>query len=513
MPSRKKITKANDAATTTATATATTVNASTTTASTTIDPPVIATTDAPTTGPIDPIQMTVVVEEEVQVQVQVQEKQMDSTTTTTTKKKRASGGKRKSNDETTTAITEVTSSSISTSTQTKPKKARASKIIAATGTGTGTGTSSSTSGLQKTNPFSAAFSSSSPSSSNVIMHLKCNTQDLLEYNHRLHSVLSTPLDYDPSIPPEVSSYEEDPSFSTLHSISTIGQQLLDGTAAIFQNRDDPLPATNLLFPTSSSSAVLSSNNKNNNNNNNKNNAPMTATTTVGVNILSRTAATPLHEMEMQSVTTTTTTTNTTVCTPETSLSTLERQVRQLRAQLHKNALEEDRRSNCFFDTCEFDGPCCRIPMYVLDDVIHGYGCFCSPQCAVAYLFKENLDDSTKFERYCLLNQIYGDVFQSKGNICPAPDPHYSLDKFYGNMTIKQYRELFKTNHLLITIQKPMTRVLPEIHEETDETILNTFGISKSSSSLATGMYRVKRQSEKQSGPSKTSIVRETFGLK
>ncbi len=495
MPSRKKITKANDATATT-TATTTTVNASTTTASTTIDPPVIATTDAPT---IDPIQMTVVVEEEVQVQVQVQvqeEKQME----TTTKKKRESRGKRKSNDETTEGTSSI-STSTTTTTPIKPKKARASKIIAAPGTGT----TSSTSGLQKTNPFS-----SSPSSSNVIMHLKCNTQDLLEYNHRLHSVLSTPLDYDPSIPPEVSSYEEDPSFSTLHSISTIGQQLLDGTAAIFQNRDDPLPATNLLFPTSSSSAVLSSNNKNNNNNN-KNNAPMTATTTVGINILSRTAATPLHEMEMQSATTTTT--NTTVCTPETSLSTLERQVRQLRAQLHKNALEEDRRSNCFFDTCEFDGPCCRIPMYVLDDVIHGYGCFCSPQCAVAYLFKENLDDSTKFERYCLLNQIYGDVFQSKGNICPAPDPHYSLDKFYGNMTIKQYRELFKTNHLLITIQKPMTRVLPEIHEETDETILNTFGISKSSSSLATGMYRVKRQSEKQSGPSKTSIVRETFGLK
>jgi hypothetical protein len=136
-----------------------------------------------------------------------------------------------------------------------------------------------------------------------------------------------------------------------------------------------------------------------------------------------------------------------------------------------------------------------------------YGSFCRPECAAAHLLEENIDDSTKFERYHLLNQIYGKIYNYNKNIKPAPNPYYTLDKFYGTLTIQEYRKLLKTEHMLLVIEKPLTRILPELHEETDETILN---ISSSKTSISS--FKVKRQSEKVSGPSKSNIMLSTFGI-
>jgi hypothetical protein len=58
--------------------------------------------------------------------------------------------------------------------------------------------------------------------------------------------------------------------------------------------------------------------------------------------------------------------------------------------------------------------------------------------------------------------------------------------------------------MLLTIEKPMTRTLPELHEECDEMILNV--------GASIGSYKVKRQSEKVSGPTKSNIMLTTFGL-
>jgi hypothetical protein len=187
-------------------------------------------------------------------------------------------------------------------------------------------------------------------------------------------------------------------------------------------------------------------------------------------------------------------------------------LKQLKINLYRNTLQ-DKKSACFWCTYDFDNPPCYIPKYEMDDRIYGYGSFCRPECAVAHLMKENLDDSMKFERYHLLNQIYSKVYDFKKNIKPAPDPHYILDKFFGNLSIQEYRKLLKTEHLLMVIDKPMTRVLPELFEDNDNFILGIYGDSNNASqSNATTMYKVKRQSEKQPGPSKNSIMRDKFGL-
>jgi hypothetical protein len=187
-------------------------------------------------------------------------------------------------------------------------------------------------------------------------------------------------------------------------------------------------------------------------------------------------------------------------------------LKKLKINLYKNNLG-DKKSACFWCTYDYDNHPCYIPKYEMDGTVFGYGSFCRPECAVAYLMKENIDDSTKFERYHLLNQIYSKVYDYKKNIKPAPNPFYLLEKYYGNMTIQEYRKMLKTEHMLLVIDKPLTRILPELHEDNEDMILNIYGGTKSnSSSVNNGVYKVKKQSEKPQGPSKTTIMRDTFGL-
>jgi hypothetical protein len=196
-----------------------------------------------------------------------------------------------------------------------------------------------------------------------------------------------------------------------------------------------------------------------------------------------------------------------------TLKDINSKLKKLRIQFYKNTLN-DKKSACFWCTYEFDNQPCFIPKYEMDGTLCGYGSFCRPECGVAFLMKENIDDSTKFERYQLLNQTYSKVYGYKKNIKPAPNPHYLLEKFYGNFTIQEYRKLLKTEHMLLVIDKPLTRILPELHEDNDEFIMNIYGGVKATQAAQTGgIYKVKRQSEKTQGPTKNSIMRDKFGLK
>ena len=146
----------------------------------------------------------------------------------------------------------------------------------------------------------------------------------------------------------------------------------------------------------------------------------------------------------------------------------------------------DKRSCCFWDTCYFDNPPIYIPKQEVNGITEVYGCFCSPECAVAYLKKEKLDSSTLWERYALLNTIYSKVFQYKDNIKPAPCPYYTLDKFYGNLTIEEYRQLLGKQHFLLVVERPLTKIMPEIHDDLSESpnIYNNLLTNKAKPNLA-----------------------------
>ena len=148
-----------------------------------------------------------------------------------------------------------------------------------------------------------------------------------------------------------------------------------------------------------------------------------------------------------------------------------KKLQKLAINLHNNNII-DKKSACFWCTCDFDNPPIYIPKYELNDTYHCYGCFCSPECATASLFKEPIDTSTKFERYHLINHIYCKIYNYNKNVKPAPDPYYTLNKYYGNLTIQEYRKLLKNDRLILIVDKPSTRSLPELHEDNDDFILN-----------------------------------------
>jgi len=148
-----------------------------------------------------------------------------------------------------------------------------------------------------------------------------------------------------------------------------------------------------------------------------------------------------------------------------------RKIKVLERNLHANDIE-NKKSCCFWDTCEFDNPPVFIPKYHTKDTYNVYGCFCSPECATAFLMQEHIDSSSKFERYHLLNYVYGKINNYTSHVKPAPDPHYMLDRFCGNLTIQEYRSLLKKERLFLILDKPLTRILPELHEDNDDFILN-----------------------------------------
>jgi hypothetical protein len=311
---------------------------------------------------------------------------------------------------------------------------------------------------------------------NIILHLKCSLKDLDVYKNKQNKMISKTLNYNPEIPPDIMTYN-------------ISDQKTNG-----------LPYS--AVETGSVVSVAG-----------QNETPFTrdvayfdATSTNPHYICSKCNSTSVNTEQDSS------SHNNNEDHGELSVKNIMQKMKRLKIDLYKNSLL-DKKSACFWCTYEYDSQVCFIPKYEMDGSICGYGSFCRPECAAAFLMKESIDDSTKFERYHLLNQIYSKVNDYKTNVKPAPDPHYLLDKYYGNLSIQEYRKLMNTDHIMLVIDKPLTRILPELHEDTDDFIIGIYGGTKGQGSTqAGGVYKVKRQSEKTSGPTKNSIMKGNFGL-
>jgi len=179
-----------------------------------------------------------------------------------------------------------------------------------------------------------------------------------------------------------------------------------------------------------------------------------------------------------------------------------KKLKLLQHNLHINNIS-DKKSACFWCTCDFYNPPIYIPKYYIKEYYHVYGCFCTPECAIAYLMEENIDSSTKFERYHLMNHIYSKIYNYTKNIKPAPNPYYMLDKYYGNLTIQEYRSLLRNERFFLIIDKPLTRILTELHDDNDNFIINNKIIPSNN-------YQIKRKVNKNQ--TKTTILQETFGM-
>ena len=178
----------------------------------------------------------------------------------------------------------------------------------------------------------------------------------------------------------------------------------------------------------------------------------------------------------------------------------------LKQNLHMNNIT-DKKSACFWCSHDFDNPPIYIPKHFIKDSYQVYGCFCTPECAVAHLMEENIDSSIKFERYHLINHIYSKIYDYKKNIKPAPNPHYMLEKFYGNLNIQEYRALLNSERLFLIVDKPLTRILPEFHEDNDDFIINHKIIPSNN-------YQLKKKApiQQKKPQTKNNIMSEKFGF-
>jgi hypothetical protein len=79
-----------------------------------------------------------------------------------------------------------------------------------------------------------------------------------------------------------------------------------------------------------------------------------------------------------------------------------------------------------------------------------------------------------------------------------------LEKYCGNLSIQEYRSLLKNERLFLIVDKPLTRILPELHEDNDDFILNNKIIPSNNN------YQVKSRLQRKK-TTKTNIINEKFG--
>jgi hypothetical protein len=279
-----------------------------------------------------------------------------------------------------------------------------------------------------------------PVMQNVILHLKCSLKDLEEHHVRINRQIKDPHQYDPNIPPEIMAYDSFQPFGLYNEIDNVEIKTVVSAA--------------------SSSSVIA--------------AAVTApslSTHEYAPVAYAGICKKCNETMFPSSSMTKTVTNRTE--EECDLTELQGKIKDLKVAYYKGDVDLSRRSCCFWCTYDFENSPFFIPRHEWVDTVMVYGYFCSPECAVAFLFKENIDDHTKFERYHYLNKMYGvcsdyGTTRNMEGIRPAPNPFYLLERFMGTLTISEYRKWSRTQpYSLVVIDKPMTRVLPELHADND----------------------------------------------
>ena len=89
---------------------------------------------------------------------------------------------------------------------------------------------------------------------------------------------------------------------------------------------------------------------------------------------------------------------------------------------------------CMWDSYPFTNEPVGIPVKKKNNVLYMFGNFCSPENAAAYNFSMN--DENVWERYSLLNEIYGD-----GKPINIANSKLLLKKYGGIYDIDEYRSM------------------------------------------------------------------------
>jgi hypothetical protein len=152
---------------------------------------------------------------------------------------------------------------------------------------------------------------------NIIMHLKCSLKDV--HTEKKDFVVKDPLSYDPSVPPEIKTYNE--------ILPTTTNQF-----AVYNEKEE----TNIAYR-----------------------EPICKKCNTAI-ALTENAVAVTEEVDTEYA--------------DIHMKDIHHKLKQLRAQYCKH-YPVDKKSACFWCTYDFDNPACFIPKYDMNNTIFGYGSF------------------------------------------------------------------------------------------------------------------------------------------
>jgi hypothetical protein len=106
---------------------------------------------------------------------------------------------------------------------------------------------------------------------------------------------------------------------------------------------------------------------------------------------------------------------------------------------------------CFWCCHPFVNRPVVLPIRDTGEHIQVMGNFCSPECALSYLFDMRQDSHTRWEQLALLNRVYGEA--CSGKIYPAP-ARSTLKLFGGTLSIQEYRDIIRSHKVRVDIHLP-----------------------------------------------------------
>jgi len=119
---------------------------------------------------------------------------------------------------------------------------------------------------------------------------------------------------------------------------------------------------------------------------------------------------------------------------------------------------------CFWCCHVFNWIPCVLPVSydVYNNIYSCEGNYCSPECALSYLYADKIPDSTKWNRHALLNHMYSELYKTR-TLSPAP-PRSLLRLFGGPLDIEQYRDYITTdNYIVLSEIHPIRLVFPSMN--------------------------------------------------
>jgi hypothetical protein len=88
-----------------------------------------------------------------------------------------------------------------------------------------------------------------------------------------------------------------------------------------------------------------------------------------------------------------------------------------------------------------------------------------------------------------------------------------LEKYYGNLSINEYRALIRNDRLFLIVDKPLTRIMPELHVDNEDFIINNKIISTNNFQITKKSHqKPNNSSSSNNNTTKTSILNDTFGF-